>query len=217
MLFPFFPLRPQRLAARSPEPSRRGSADIDLRLRRGPGLGGRMGVRFGLPPRIAATDRLGERACLCSADVIEMHSDMTKDTGSTATETGRLLYCIREEMMGVRQGRDTAPGDTRPKSIVGTVEPSRFILQGRGRWVRNSSAPVSGVDSNLWARCRYRRGASHSGTRFASRKIGYFARSIAPSCRLCACRFEATLFPPRLESPDDKRSTLRVKQGVMVW
>lgn len=82
-----------------------------MRPRCGPGLGGRIGAKFGLPPRIAATDRLGDRACLCSADVIDMHSEMTKDTGSTATETGRLLYCIREEMIGVRRGSDTAVGD----------------------------------------------------------------------------------------------------------
>jgi hypothetical protein len=34
-----------------------------------------------------------------------MHSEMTRDTGSTATETGRLRYCMREERTGPRRGR----------------------------------------------------------------------------------------------------------------
>lgn len=29
------------------------------------------------------------------ADVMEMHSEMTKEIGSTATDTGRLRYCMR--------------------------------------------------------------------------------------------------------------------------
>ena len=33
-----------------------------------------------------------------------MHSDITNDTGSTATDTGRLRYCIREGA-GPRRGR----------------------------------------------------------------------------------------------------------------
>jgi hypothetical protein len=49
---------------------------------------------LGLPPRIAETDECGERACFWIADVMDMHSEMTRDTGSTATETGRLRYCI---------------------------------------------------------------------------------------------------------------------------
>jgi hypothetical protein len=32
-----------------------------------------------------------------------MHSDMTRDTGSTATETGRLLYCMRDECANRRE------------------------------------------------------------------------------------------------------------------
>lgn len=50
---------------------------------------------FGLPPSMADTDECWERACFWIAEVIEMHSDITRDTGSTATETGRLRYCIR--------------------------------------------------------------------------------------------------------------------------
>jgi hypothetical protein len=63
------------------------------------GLGGPRWMGFGLPPRIAETDECGERAFFWMAEVMEMHSEMTKETGSTATETGRLLYCIRGAML----------------------------------------------------------------------------------------------------------------------
>jgi len=89
-------------------------------------------MTFGLPPRMAATDELGDRACLWRADVIAMHSEMTSDTGSTATDTGRLLYCMREEVRGVRRERDVVPGDMRAGSMMGTGRASRFILRVAG-------------------------------------------------------------------------------------
>lgn len=49
---------------------------------------------FGFPPRMAETDECWERAYFWMAEVIEMHSDMTREMGSTATDTGRLRYCI---------------------------------------------------------------------------------------------------------------------------
>lgn len=50
---------------------------------------------FGFPPRMADTDELGLRACFWIADVMEMHSEMTREMGSTATVTGLLRYCMR--------------------------------------------------------------------------------------------------------------------------
>lgn len=61
-------------------------------------------MRLGLPPRMAETDEYGDRACFWMAEVIAIHSEMTRDTGSTATETGRLRYCIRDEATGLRLG-----------------------------------------------------------------------------------------------------------------
>lgn len=50
---------------------------------------------FGFPPRMADTDELGLRACFWIAEVMEMHSEMTREMGSTATVTGLLRYCMR--------------------------------------------------------------------------------------------------------------------------
>lgn len=49
-----------------------------------------------------------------------MHSDITNDTGSTATETGRLLYCIREECVGTRRERGVPGTESRVVSMVGS-------------------------------------------------------------------------------------------------
>lgn len=65
---------------------------------------------------MAETDECGDRACFWMADVIVMHSDITSETGSTATETGRERYCIREETIGP------------PPLVVVTV----VLFRGRG-------------------------------------------------------------------------------------
>lgn len=109
MLRPLFPRRPHRLAEAA---SCKLSALRALPVAFGP-LGvafvGPKYIGFGFPPRMADTEECGERACLCSADVMDMHSDMTRDTGSTATETGRLRYCIlggiTEGPIGLRRSR----------------------------------------------------------------------------------------------------------------
>ena len=96
MLFPLWPRRPQRLLRAPSWPSSPPSL-FDGLLLRPPreGLGGPSCIGFGLPPRIADTDECWERACFWMAEVMEMHSEITRDTGSTATDTGRLRYCIR--------------------------------------------------------------------------------------------------------------------------
>lgn len=43
---------------------------------------------------MADTDEWGDGMRFRISDVIEMHSDITNETGSTATDTGRLRYCI---------------------------------------------------------------------------------------------------------------------------
>ena len=90
MLFPFFPRRPHRFS----RPKSCAGLPADLDARRA-GLGGLSNTGFGLPPRMADTDECGDLAFFWMADVMEMHSDMTSETGSTATETGRLLYLMR--------------------------------------------------------------------------------------------------------------------------
>jgi hypothetical protein len=93
MLFPLFPRRPQRFvrfgSALSPP-----SVVAMLFLPGSAGLGGPTWTGVGLPPRMAETDECGERACLWMAEVMDMHSEITSDTGSTETDTGRLRYCI---------------------------------------------------------------------------------------------------------------------------
>jgi len=72
------------------------------------------------------------------ADVIAMDSDMTRDTGSTATETGRLLYCMRDESerpgLLCRGSTSGVPGtEESAESIVATTSwSSRLILQRPG-------------------------------------------------------------------------------------
>jgi hypothetical protein len=103
-LLPFFPRSPHLMAAASPALSA-GVSECDLRARRAaPAVGGTSWMRLGLPPRMAETDECGERACFWMADVMAMHSDITRDTGSTATETGRLRYCMRDESRRFRRG-----------------------------------------------------------------------------------------------------------------
>lgn len=61
-----------------------------------------------------------------------MHSEMTSDTGSTATDTGRLRYCIRT---GSARFSKLETPDGLGLSIVRDGCSSRLmILQARNRW-----------------------------------------------------------------------------------
>jgi len=56
------------------------------------------------------------------AEVMAIDSDMTRDTGSTATETGRLLYCMRDEMPGLlRRGSGVPGADGKVESMAATA------------------------------------------------------------------------------------------------
>jgi hypothetical protein len=95
-------------------------------------------MRLGLPPRMAETDECGERAYFWMAEVMDMHSDMTSDTGSTAIETGRLRYCMRVESRGFRRGVDVPSVAVMAGSIMGALSwASRLILEAQRRyWYR---------------------------------------------------------------------------------
>ena len=131
MLFPLFPRRPHRF---SRPLSSGGLPPINLAPRRA-GLGGLRRTGFGLPPRIAETDEWGDLAYFWMADVMEMHSDMTRETGSTATETGRLLYRIRGGVIvkvfvgvGVGQGSLCESPAVGCSSMSDVEYASRFIV-----------------------------------------------------------------------------------------
>ena len=132
MLLPFWPLKPHLFAGpRSPDPSPaafRASPFFVLR----PGVGGPSWTRFGLPPRMAETEESGDLAFFWIADVIAMHSDITKDAGSTATDTGRLLYCMREDRFRDRLGRGVPGTERRLESMAGGCFASRLMLQMAG-------------------------------------------------------------------------------------
>lgn len=104
MLFPFLPRSPQRTRSAVPSPVMFAAALLLLPLPRDTEFEGPSCTGLGPPPRIAATDEWGDRACFCMAEVIAMHSAMTRETGSTATETGRLRYCMRGEWCCARRG-----------------------------------------------------------------------------------------------------------------
>lgn len=74
---------------------------------------------------MAETDECCDRACFWMADVMDMHSEMMSETGSTATETGRLRYCIR----GVSSS-ESGLADPRglEASMVLEARASRFIV-----------------------------------------------------------------------------------------
>lgn len=134
MLLPFLPRNPHLFAGPTslePSPGRPAVTFLWARLR--PGLGGPRCTKFGLPPRMAATDECCDRAYFCMADVIAMHSEMTSDTGSTATDTGRLLYCIRDDCGGPRRGTGVPGTESKIESMVPA---SRLILQSSGEGLR---------------------------------------------------------------------------------
>lgn len=70
-----------------------------------------------------------------------MHSDMTRETGSTATETGRLRYCMRDEAIGIRLGSGVLGAEDSAESMAAAESwASRLILQPTGvRRVRTAS------------------------------------------------------------------------------
>jgi hypothetical protein len=105
MLLPFFPRKPHRLdELMSVAASLEVFSLEPLRALLRPGVGGPSWTRFGLPPRIADTDECCDRADFCMEDVIAMHSDQTRETGSTATDTGCRRYCMRQVDVGARRG-----------------------------------------------------------------------------------------------------------------
>ena len=79
---------------------------------------------------MADTEECGERAFFWMAEVIAMHSEMTRETGSTATETGLLRYCIRDDTVGERRGSGVSGTESKPAwAVIGAGRTSRFILQ----------------------------------------------------------------------------------------
>jgi hypothetical protein len=174
MLLPFFPLSPHRLAARSPGPFSVVSAANALDERRPvePG-GGTSWIKLGLPPRMAETeDAYCERAVFWMADVMAMHSDMIRDTGSTATVTGRLRYCMREETTGLRLGRGVPGTDDGAGSMVVTASwASRLILQ-LGRSGESGKMPVGFVDSCCRGGRSQVAGRKGCSERFAACRVG---------------------------------------------
>lgn len=94
MLFPFCPLNPHRLATpTSRAPSAPSPDEEGLLLGRRSGFEGPSWTELGLPPRMEDTEEWAQRACFRIADVTDIHSEMTRETGSTATATGLLRYC----------------------------------------------------------------------------------------------------------------------------
>lgn len=75
---------------------------------------------------MAETEECWERACFWMAEVMEMHSEMTSETGSTATDTGRLRYCMR----GVSRVAIAAEPRDREASMVLDARASRFMVFG---------------------------------------------------------------------------------------
>ena len=78
-----------------------------------------------------------------------MHSDITRDTGSTATETGRLRYCIRGvslvAIVTMSRGADVSIA---PKNRSERIEPVRL---DSSRILRRRYS-VSTHDENVFGR-----------------------------------------------------------------
>ena len=62
---------------------------------------------------------------------MDMHSDIMSDTGSIATETGRLRYCMREESRGFRRGVGVSSGGATAGSMSAASCASRLMLKAR--------------------------------------------------------------------------------------
>lgn len=139
MLLPFLPRKPHRFS----RPASWVALLASLPPRRA-GLGGLRSTGFGLPPRMADTDECGDRACFCMAEVMEMHSDITREIGSTATETGRLLYRIRGGVVDGVGGQRRLICESPAAgcgSMVETESASRFIVCRQS--VRSPTGPPS--------------------------------------------------------------------------
>ena len=139
ILLPFFPRRPHRFAvpkSAALSPVRPAGAPLFARLLRA-GFGGPSWIWFGVPPRMADTEECGDRACFWKADVMDMHSDITKETGSTATVTGRLRYRIRGARLVSVEGASTSTGCRRAgrESVSLIVSTSRFMFSQARRAV----------------------------------------------------------------------------------
>lgn len=101
MLIPLLPLRPHRFARPAWSPS---WSEVPSAFRfhiPAPTFESPIAV-LGLPPKIADTVVFGDGIRFRISVVMETHSDITRETGSTATVTGRLRYCIRAEAAGSR-------------------------------------------------------------------------------------------------------------------
>lgn len=124
MLLPFFPLKPQRTRSAVPSALMFAAAVLLRPLPKDTEFAGPSCTGLGPPPKMAATEECGDRACFCIAEVMAMHSAMTRETGSTATETGRLRYCIRGEWCCARRGSGVVGlegiGDTGGSISMGT-------------------------------------------------------------------------------------------------
>jgi hypothetical protein len=78
---------------------------------------------------MADTEECGDRAYFWRDDVMAIHSEMTRDIGSTATETGRLLYCMRDMCPLNRRewGAVGAGDDAAAASIVNVLLPGVVV------------------------------------------------------------------------------------------
>lgn len=121
MLFPFLPLKPQRTRSAVPSPVMLAAALLLLPLPRDTEFVGPSCTGLGPPPSMAATEEWGDRACFWIAEVIAIHSAMTRETGSTATETGRLRYCIRGEWCCARRGSGVVGREGMEEMAAGSI------------------------------------------------------------------------------------------------
>jgi len=76
---------------------------------------------------MADTDESGDRVYFWMAEVMAMHSDITNETGSMATETGRLLYCMRDDIIGARREKPKVDETVGSIGAIGGCA-SRFML-----------------------------------------------------------------------------------------
>lgn len=110
MLFPLFPLNPQRLARLGSTPFAPFDTLLDCcDLLRGLLGGGRFleGLlsrpleTVAPPPRIAETEECAQRACFLIAEVTVIHSVVIRATGSTAIAILRVVCTLSSSMLGM--------------------------------------------------------------------------------------------------------------------
>lgn len=159
MLLPFFPRRPQRLAGPKsmsgplPAAPRLAPEPVAVRwpLRRtdvsaDEPILNEADARLGAPPpSMADTDRCCECACFWMAEVMLMHSDITSETGSTATDTGWLRYCMRDDAAvdwrSCGNGCD-AEGEAR-RAVSGSCSCCRSSGGASALWVASRASRAS--------------------------------------------------------------------------